>query len=132
MKADTTAYLPPKFCSLTALQKEMSGYLIGGYITLIEALAKQIEAKSGTIHLETPVQRVLAQVHVAGQPMVQCDLKTKSPGGLDAPGDFLIEDSILPEGSACGRFRWLWHACQSEIIGIDRRVETGHLHLHVD
>ena len=44
-----------------ANQKEMSGYLVGGYITLIEAMAKQIEAKGGAIHLKTPVQEVVVR-----------------------------------------------------------------------
>jgi phytoene dehydrogenase-like protein len=61
MKADTTAYFLLKFCSLAALLKELSGYLVGGYITLIEALAKQIEAKGGTIHLGTPAQEVVVR-----------------------------------------------------------------------
>jgi protoporphyrinogen oxidase len=44
-----------------ANQKEMSGYLVGGYITLIEAMAKQIEAHGGAIHLKTPVQEVVVR-----------------------------------------------------------------------
>lgn len=44
-----------------ANQKEMSGYLVGGYITLIEAMAQQIEARSGAIHLKTPVQEVMVR-----------------------------------------------------------------------
>jgi protoporphyrinogen oxidase len=42
-----------------ANQKEMSGYLIGGYITLIEAMANQIRATGGEIRLKTPVQEVV-------------------------------------------------------------------------
>jgi protoporphyrinogen oxidase len=42
-----------------ANQKEMSGYLVGGYITLLEAMARQIETKGGIIHLKTPVQEVV-------------------------------------------------------------------------
>jgi protoporphyrinogen oxidase len=41
-----------------ASQKEESGHLIGGYITLIKAMVAQIEASGGKIHLRCPVQRV--------------------------------------------------------------------------
>ena len=41
-----------------ANQKEMSGYLVGGYITLIEAMADRIRAAGGEILLRTPVQEV--------------------------------------------------------------------------
>jgi protoporphyrinogen oxidase len=44
-----------------ANQKEMSGYLVGGYITLIEAMAQQIAANGGAIHLKTPVQEVVVR-----------------------------------------------------------------------
>ena len=39
-------------------QKEMSGHLIGGYITLLQAMAKKIAEMGGRIHLKTPVQEV--------------------------------------------------------------------------
>lgn len=39
-------------------QKEMSGHLIGGYITLLQAMAKKIAEMGGHIHLKTPVQEV--------------------------------------------------------------------------
>jgi protoporphyrinogen oxidase len=40
-------------------QKEMSGHLIGGYITLIKAMAEQIEASGGKIYLKAPVSEIL-------------------------------------------------------------------------
>ena len=39
-------------------QKEMSGHLIGGYITLLQAMAKKIEEAGGRVHLSTPVQEI--------------------------------------------------------------------------
>lgn len=40
-------------------QKEEAGHLIGGYITLIKAMAEQIEAAGGRIHLRCPVQEIV-------------------------------------------------------------------------
>ena len=42
-----------------ASQKEMSGHLIGGYITLLNAMRQQIENAGGKIFLKKPVQEVL-------------------------------------------------------------------------
>jgi protoporphyrinogen oxidase len=39
-------------------QKEMSGHLIGGYITLLQAMANKIAEKGGRIHLKTSVQEI--------------------------------------------------------------------------
>lgn len=39
--------------------KEESGHLIGGYRTLLEAMAARIRAQGGAIHLGTPVSRVV-------------------------------------------------------------------------
>lgn len=39
-------------------QKEESGHLIGGYRTLLDAMAARIRAKGGEIRLSTPVRRV--------------------------------------------------------------------------
>lgn len=44
-----------------ASQKEEAGHLIGGYMTLIEAMAKQIEAAGGKIHLRCPVQEIVIE-----------------------------------------------------------------------
>ncbi len=41
-----------------ASQKEGAGHIIGGYITLIKAMAARIEAAGGRIHLSTPVQEI--------------------------------------------------------------------------
>ena len=42
-------------------QKEMAGHFIGGYMTLLSAMADRIEQAGGQIHLQTPVQEVLIQ-----------------------------------------------------------------------
>ena len=44
-----------------ANQKEEAGHLIGGYPTLMKALAEKIRTAGGTIHLSTPVQEVVIQ-----------------------------------------------------------------------
>ena len=44
-----------------ANQKEEAGHLIGGYITLIEAMAEQIKAAGGQIHLNSPVREILIE-----------------------------------------------------------------------
>lgn len=44
-----------------ASQKEEAGHLIGGYTTLIRAMAERIEATGGKIHLRCPVQEVLIE-----------------------------------------------------------------------
>jgi protoporphyrinogen oxidase len=42
-------------------QKEETGYLIGGYITLIKAMAARIMAAGGKIHLRCPVQEIVIE-----------------------------------------------------------------------
>ena len=44
-----------------ANQKEEAGHLIGGYITLIEAMADRIEDAGGRIYLRCPVQQLLIE-----------------------------------------------------------------------
>lgn len=44
-----------------ASQKEGSGHLIGGYITLLQAMAERIEAVGGKIHLRSPVQEIVIE-----------------------------------------------------------------------
>jgi protoporphyrinogen oxidase len=56
-----------------ANQKEAAGHLIGGYNTLIESLAKRIEAAGGKIHLGQPIEKIVLEqeqatgILVAGQ-----------------------------------------------------------------
>jgi len=50
-----------------ASQKEGAGHIIGGYITLIKAMAARIEAAGGVIHLSTPVQEICMESTPQGQ-----------------------------------------------------------------
>ena len=42
-----------------ANQKEEAGHLIGGYLTLIKAMAEKIQAEGGRIHLRCPIQEIV-------------------------------------------------------------------------
>jgi protoporphyrinogen oxidase len=42
-------------------QKEQAGHLIGGYTTLIKAMADRIEAAGGAIHLRCPVREIVVE-----------------------------------------------------------------------
>lgn len=44
-----------------ANQKEMAGYLLGGYATLLHAMAERIRAAGSVIHLNTPVQEIVIE-----------------------------------------------------------------------
>jgi protoporphyrinogen oxidase len=44
-----------------ASQKEEAGHLIGGYITLIKAMAEKIQAKGGKIHLSSAVKEIVIE-----------------------------------------------------------------------
>lgn len=44
-----------------ANQKEEAGHLIGGYPTLLRAMAERIEAAGGKIHLRCPVQEIVIE-----------------------------------------------------------------------
>jgi protoporphyrinogen oxidase len=56
-----------------ASQKEEAGYLIGGYVSMVEAMAERIADAGGRIHLNAPVQEIVVEqghthgVRVAGQ-----------------------------------------------------------------
>jgi protoporphyrinogen oxidase len=44
-----------------ANQKEKAGHLIGGYISLIQAMAERIESAGGKIHLKHPVSKIVIE-----------------------------------------------------------------------
>ena len=44
-----------------ASQKELAGHLIGGYATLMQAMARSIEAAGGQVHLQSPVQQIVIE-----------------------------------------------------------------------
>lgn len=56
-------------------QKEEAGHLIGGYKTLLDAMAAQIRANGGVIHLRTPVQEVVIEQGRATGVRVQDELR---------------------------------------------------------
>lgn len=42
-------------------QKEMAGYLKGGYSTIVDAMAERIQAMGGEIHLRCPVREIIIE-----------------------------------------------------------------------
>lgn len=44
-----------------ANQKEKAGHLLGGYITLLNAMVEKIEASGGKVHLNSPVQEIIIE-----------------------------------------------------------------------
>lgn len=44
-----------------ANQKEEAGHLVGGYITLIKAMAEKIEAVNGKIYLRAPIEEIVIE-----------------------------------------------------------------------
>ncbi len=44
-----------------ASQKEMAGYLIGGYATLLQAMAREIQKAGNLIHLSTPIDEIVIE-----------------------------------------------------------------------
>lgn len=48
-----------------ANQKEAAGHLIGGYYTLIEAMARKIEAAGGQIHRNQPIEKIIIEQNKA-------------------------------------------------------------------
>ncbi len=64
-----------------ASQREEAGHLIGGYATLLQAMAERIEAAGGRIHLGTPVQEIV--------------IENSSTVGLRAQGELVPFDKIV-------------------------------------
>jgi protoporphyrinogen oxidase len=48
-----------------ANQKEEAGHLVGGYISLIQAMADKIKEMGGKIHLQTPVSKIVIEQNKA-------------------------------------------------------------------
>lgn len=64
-----------------ANQKEMAGHLIGGYVTLIEAMAQRIREAGGAIHLKSPADEIA--------------VRDGRLAGLRTPGGMLEFDAIV-------------------------------------
>jgi len=59
-----------------ARQKEAAGHLIGGYATLLKAMAAQIEAAGGKIRLKCPIQEVVIEQDIARGVIINGELHT--------------------------------------------------------
>lgn len=59
-----------------ANQKEEAGHLIGGYITLINAMADHIRAAGGKIHLQSPVSKIVIKHNKAVGIQIDDELHT--------------------------------------------------------
>jgi protoporphyrinogen oxidase len=70
-----------------ASQREEAGHLVGGYVSLVETIAKRIEAAGGRIYLQSPVQEiVIGQNHAQGIRV----------GGYVRPFDAVVATLQLP------------------------------------
>jgi len=93
-----------------ASQKEEAGHLIGGYISLIRAMAERIRAAGGKIHLNMPVKKIVMdqdQVKglLVGDEIHACDLVISTlpppvlsrmiPDTPDEYRDYLAQTSYL-------------------------------------
>jgi protoporphyrinogen oxidase len=81
-----------------ANQKEEAGHLIGGYNTLIQALADKIETAGGKIYLKTPIAKVVIEQNKARGILVdgKIHLFDKLVSTLALP----ISSLIIPEASS--------------------------------
>ena len=59
-----------------ANQKEEAGHLIGGYITLIKAMADKIESTGGKIFLKTPIEEIYIENATARGVRIEGELRT--------------------------------------------------------
>ncbi|MCC7034867.1 MAG: NAD(P)/FAD-dependent oxidoreductase [Acidobacteria bacterium] len=97
-----------------ANQREQSGHLVGGYKTLLTAMARAIEGAGGRIHLRTPVDEVRIHqgratgvvVRGADRPYAQVVVTMQGPVArrllAGAPADYLARlDAIQYLGIVC-------------------------------
>jgi protoporphyrinogen oxidase len=107
-------------------QKEMAGHLIGGYATLMQAMAERIRAAGGKIHLRTPVQEiVIEQGRARG---VRLGEEVRSFDAVAATVQVPIFQRLIPQASPS----YHSYLAQTEYLGIvcpllvlDRRL-TGY------
>lgn len=79
-----------------ANQKEEAGYLVGGYITLLKAMAKQIEAAGGKIHVNCPVQEVVIEQGQARGIRLSPSISGEEDGGGVRLFDAVVATSQVP------------------------------------
>jgi protoporphyrinogen oxidase len=96
-----------------ANQKEEAGHLIGGYITLIRAMANQIEASGGRIYLQKPISKIVIEQNEASGIIV--DGKKHSFDRLISTVQTPVFQNIIPDASSEYR-NFLAHAKYLGII----------------
>jgi len=95
-----------------ANQKEEAGHLIGGYTTLIHAMAERIKEKGGSIHLHTPVKKIVIQENMATGIQVNEDVQAFDVivSTLQPP----IFQNLIPDANS----EYLEYIRQAEYLGI--------------
>jgi protoporphyrinogen oxidase len=81
-----------------ANQKEEAGHLIGGYITLIRAMAEKIEAAGGKIYLQKPVSKIVIEKNEARGLLI--DRETHSFDLLVSTAQPPILQHMIPDASS--------------------------------
>ncbi len=95
-----------------ASQKEEAGHLTGGYISLIQAMADQIVALGGKIHLQAPVKKIVIEQDKAQGIQVGAEIRTfdKLVSTLPPP----VTQRLIPDGP--GEYRDFLN--QTQYLGI--------------
>ena len=114
-----------------ANQKEEAGHLIGGYISLINAMADRIKEAGGKIHLQTPVSKVVIDQNEATG--VQIDDEVHSFDMLVSTLQPPIFQRMIPDASSeyrdfIGQTEYLGIICP--IMVLDRPL-SGYWTLHI-
>ncbi len=77
-----------------ANQKEECGHLIGGYITLLNAMAQKIEQAGGKIHLNCPVQEIeIEQDQITG---IRLKQETRNFDAVIVTSQTPVFDRLIP------------------------------------
>lgn len=81
-----------------ANQKEEAGHLIGGYITLMNAMAEAIQKAGGKIHLQTPVKEIVIEDGIA-QGLRQLDDSITAYDAVVATVQTPIFQRLIPQAN---------------------------------
>lgn len=114
-----------------ANQKEEAGHLIGGYISLIHAMAEQIKDAGGKIHLQTPVSKIEIEDNLAIGILVDDELIKfdKIVSTLQPPiFQHLISDASNEYRDFIGKTEYLGIICP--LLVLDRPL-TGYWTLNI-